>query len=276
MFTGNVFIITGAASGIGRELSLHAARKRAHVIATDRNESALAETVHLAQKSGLAIQSVLLDVSDKEAITRFAGEVTPALDNRKLVLVNNAGAGLSSGTFHDTSLEDFEWLVNINLWGAIRMTKAFYPYLISRNEGHIVNVSSVFGLIGVMLNVPYCTSKFALRGFTESLRMELKGTGICTTSVHPGGIRTNLIRNTLVRQNIVDASRHGKYINSFEKHALTSAESAAAQILKAVEKKRQRLVIGRDGKAIDILARLFPLAYTGIVEKRLRKTFAVD
>lgn len=276
MFTGTVFIITGAASGIGRELALQAVRKGAHVIATDRNETALAETVHLAQKSGLVIQSALLDISDKEDISRFAGDVIPALGSRKLVLVNNAGVGLSSGTFHHTTLDDFEWMVNINLWGAIRMTKAFYPYFISRNEGHIVNVSSVFGLIGVMMNVPYCTSKFALRGFTESLRMELKGTGICTTSVHPGGTRTNLIRNTIVRENIVDASRHGKYISSFDKHALTSAESAAAQILKAVEKKRKRLVIGKDGKAIDILARLFPVAYTGIIEKQLRKTFAVD
>jgi butyryl-CoA dehydrogenase len=272
-FTNKVFIITGAASGIGRELALQAAQKGASVIATDRNQAGLLETVSLAAERGHALQHQLLDVGDKDAIARFAGTVTPALTNRNLVLINNAGVGLSSGTFRETDLADFEWLLNINLWGAIRLTKAFYPYFFSRGEGHIVNISSVFGFIGVANNVSYCTSKFALRGFTESLRMELKGSGINIMSVHPGGIKTNIVRNALLKSNVVPASVHQKSIASFDKRALTTAPSAAAQILSALEKNKARLVIGRDGKAIDLLARLLPVFYTNILISQMKKTF---
>jgi NAD(P)-dependent dehydrogenase (short-subunit alcohol dehydrogenase family) len=274
-FTGEVFVITGAASGIGRELALQAAQDGAEVIATDRNESGLSETLGLGREKSLSIQPVLLDLVNADAIRQFANEVIPMLGRKRLVLVNNAGVGLASGAFGDTDLQDFEWLMNINLWGAIRMTKAFYPCFLSRNEGQIVNLSSVFGLIGVAMNVPYCTSKFALRGFTESLRMELQGTGIAVTSVHPGGIRTNIVRNALVRGN-TSALLHEQSIRSFEKNAMTTAKSAASQILTAIEKKKQRLVIGRDGKAIDFLARLLPVAYTGIVGKQLKKAFGLD
>jgi butyryl-CoA dehydrogenase len=272
-FTNKVFIITGAASGIGRELALQAAQKGASVIATDRNQAGLLETVSLAAERGHALQHQLLDVGDKDAIARFAGTVTPALTNRNLVLINNAGVGLSSGTFRETDLADFEWLLNINLWGAIRLTKAFYPYFFSRGEGHIVNISSVFGFIGVANNVSYCTSKFALRGFTESLRMELKGSGINIMSVHPGGIKTNIVRNALLKSNVVPASVHQKSIASFDKRALTTAPSAAAQILSALEKNKARLVIGRDGKAIDLLARLLPVFYTNILISQMKKMF---
>jgi butyryl-CoA dehydrogenase len=272
-YTNKVFIITGAASGIGRELALQAAQKGTSVIATDCNEAGLLETVSLAAETGHALQHQLLDVGDKDAIARFAGTVTPALANRKLVLINNAGVGLSSGTFRETDLVDFEWLLNINLWGAIRLTKAFYPYFFARGEGQIVNISSVFGFIGVANNVSYCTSKFALRGFTESLRMELRGSGINIMSVHPGGIKTNIVRNALLKSDVVPASVHQKSIASFDKRALTTAPSAAAQILSAIEKNKARLVIGRDGKAIDLLARMLPVFYTNILISQMKKTF---
>jgi butyryl-CoA dehydrogenase len=274
-FTNTIVLITGAASGIGRQLAVQAAERGATVIATDRNELELEVTRQLAQNNGLLIQTHLLDVADSQAISQFAADQVPQFDGRKLVLINNAGVALSSGTFHDTSLEDFEWLLNINLWGTIRMTKAFYPYLIESNEGHIVNISSVFGLIGVALSVPYCTSKFGVRGFTESLRMELRGTGIGTTCVHPGGVKTNIVKNALVKE-AGRASRHQKSVIAFERQARTTAESAAQQILNAVEKKKSRLVIGVDGWAIDWMSRTFPVQYTAIIKKQFKKAFGVD
>jgi butyryl-CoA dehydrogenase len=275
-FVDNVFIITGAASGMGRELALQAAKKGAYVLATDWNGDGLQETALLGKEQGIMIHTDRLDVSDKQAITRFAETVTPTLGNRKLVLINNAGVGLRSGTFEQTDLDDFEWLVNINLWGAIRLTKAFYPYFMQRKEGHIVNTSSVFGFIGVAMNAPYCTSKFGLRGFTESLRMELRGSGVHVTSVHPGGIKTNIVRNALVKDSKIEAAIHKKSVDAFEKQALTTAEKAAKQILYAIEKKKSRLVIGMDGKAIDFISRLLPVAYTGILERQLKKAFGVS
>ena len=274
-FTNQVFIITGAASGMGRELALQAAEKGAYVIATDKNETCLAETVSLGREKGLVLHSEVLDISDKGAIACFADKIVPSLEHRKLVLINNAGVTLSSGTFQHTDLEDFEWLVNINLWGAIRMTKAFYPYFFEHNEGHIVNLSSVFGFIGVAMNTPYCTSKFGLRGFSESLRMELKGTGIHITCVHPGGVKTNIVRNTLLKNGVIRTAQHRKSISSFDKKAMTTAASAATQILDAIACKKQRLVIGKDGKAIDWISRIFPVGYTSILEMQLKKAFGV-
>ena len=149
-FPNAVAIITGAASGMGQHMAVQAAQKGGHVIATDVNEEGLAETQAMAKALGFSIQTQHLDVSNKAAIDAFAQQTLPILNNRKLILINNAGIGLMSGNFNDTHLDDFENLLNINLWGVIRMTKAFYPYLIAQNEGHIVNISSVFGLGGVM------------------------------------------------------------------------------------------------------------------------------
>lgn len=275
-FVNSVVIVTGAASGIGREVALQAAARGAAVMATDRNAAELEATKTMCEEKGLAIQTSLLDVSDKEAIVAFAKETTPALNGRRLILVNNAGVGLSSGSFAETALEDFEWLININLWGAICLTKAFYPYFIQQNEGHIVNLSSVFGLIGVATNAAYCTSKFGIRGFTESLRMELRGTGIHTTCVHPGGVKTNVVKNALLRGEWTTKEMHQKSIAGFERQARTTSESAARQILDAVENRKDRLIIGVDGRAIDFVSRLFPVRYTGMMHAQLKKAFGID
>lgn len=272
-FSNTVVVVTGAASGIGRQLALQAASRAAAVIATDINTRALEETREIGKQQGLEMEIHALDVSDKTATIHFAEQQIPRLEGRKLVLINNAGVGLFSGNFQQTALEDFEWLLNINLWGTIYMTKAFYPYLLEKNEGHIVNLSSVFGLAGAANQSAYCTSKFAVRGFTETLRMELSGSGIITTSVHPGGIRTNIVKASLPKGGVATKAMHRKSVASFEKSAKTTAAEAAGQILKAVEKKRQRLVIGQDGRAIDILSRLFPVRYTEMLKKQIEKTF---
>jgi butyryl-CoA dehydrogenase len=272
-FTPSVVVVTGAASGIGRQLSLQAARRGAHVIATDNNRAALEETKNLSVQQGTVLQIATLDVSDATAIENFAAETVRQLSGRKLILVNNAGVALMSGTFQHTSLDDLAWLLNINLWGTIRLTKAFYPYFLQQNEGHIVNLSSVFGLVGIEQQSAYCTSKFAVRGFTETLRMELAGTGIRTTCVHPGGIKTNIVRNAGRRGEATDDTFHQHSIARFEKNAMTTAEEAARQILDAIEKKKDRLVIGRDGWLLDFLARLLPVAYTRIVKRQIEKAF---
>ena len=271
-FTNAVVIITGAASGIGRELALQAAGRGAAVIATDINAAALEETKNIGLGKGVTITTELLDVSDTTAIEQFAQRWLPQLNGRKLVLINNAGVALMSGSFHQTNLTDFEWLLRINLWGAIYLTKAFYPYLLRQNAGHLVNISSVFGLVGIEHQAAYCTAKFALRGFTETLRMELAGTNIYTTTVHPGGVDTNIVRNSRVNELIASKEAHQHSITSFASLAITSPGSAARQILDAVEKKKSRLVIGKDGRMLDLLARLLPVGYTAVVKKRIQKS----
>ena len=272
-FANTVFVVTGAGSGIGRQVALQAAMAGAAVIATDINTATLAETSQIGQGQGLEMETFTLDVADKDAVYNFASTVIPKLKERKLVLINNAGVGLFSGNFHSTSQDDFEWLMNINLWGVIRMTKAFYPYFIRQNEGHIVNLSSVFGLGGFANQTAYCTAKFGVRGFTEALRMELLGTGIHTTCVHPGGIKTNIMRSATPKGPELTAAMHAKATATFDKVAMTTPEKAASLILKAVKRKKQRLVIGKDGKAIDIITRMIPVGYTKIFKRKMDKTF---
>jgi NAD(P)-dependent dehydrogenase (short-subunit alcohol dehydrogenase family) len=272
-FTDSVVLITGAASGIGRELALQAAARGAAVLATDLNGAGLEESRQLAQQQGLEMETRMLDVAEPEGIKRFAEVSLPKLKGRRLILINNAGVGLFTGPFAHTELEDFEWLLRINLWGTIWMTKAFYPYLLAQKRGHIVTISSIFGLGGVANQSAYCTSKFAVRGFTETLRMELQGSGITTLVVHPGGVKTPIAKNATPRGAVATASMHQQTVASFEKASPTSAAEAARQILNAIEKRRERLVIGQDGKTFDRIVRLLPVAYTRILKKRIDKVF---
>jgi short-subunit dehydrogenase len=267
----SVVLITGAASGMGREMAIQAAQRGGIVIATDVNEKGLAETQELAKTAGFSINIQRLNVGDKTEIEDFAKKTLPILDNRPLILINNAGIGLSAGKFEDNYLDDFENLININLWGIIRMTKAFYPYLLQKNEGHIVNLSSVFGLGGVMFQSAYCTSKAGVKGFTEALRMELMDTNVKTTVVHPGGINTNIARNATPKGSLITAEMHKEAIKQFEKNAPTSSAEAAKQILDAVEKNQDRLVIGKDGKMMSLMTRLFPVAFTKIMKSKMEE-----
>lgn len=266
-------IITGAGSGMGRQMALQAAKRGARVIATDYNEASLAETAALAQAQGTAIETYVLDVSKADAIQSFAQQIIPGFNKGRLILINNAGVSIFTGNFEHTPLSEFEWLINVNMWGVVRMTNAFYPYLLEQNEGHIVNLSSVFGLGGMEGNSAYCTSKFAVRGFTETIRMELAETNVGTTCVHPGGVKTNIVRNQVPKGEHTNQEMLDKITVKFDQRAKTTAESAAKQILDAVEKKKVRLVIGPDGKMLDFVTRLLPSAYTNIVRKKAKKSF---
>lgn len=263
----SVFIVTGAASGIGRALAIQAAAAGAKVIATDVNESGLDETISLATGN---IEKYLLDVSDAEQIKTFASETIKKHFHERFILVNNAGVALFSGSFLETSLTDFEWLLNINLWGVVRMTKAFLRHLVKQNQGHIVNVSSIFGIVGMAQNSAYSTAKFAVKGFSDVLKLELFRTNVKISTVHPGGIKTGIIRNSR-KGHTKDNEKGKKTVEKFERVALKmSAEKAAAIILEGIEKDKPRILIGNDARTMDLIARVFPNTYHKVLAKMFK------
>lgn len=261
---GSLFIITGAGSGIGQALTLKAVTEGANVIATDVNEKGLDETI--AQTNGKA-EKYLLDVANHEAIKTFAADIIQKHPNDTIILVNNAGVGLASGNFTETPLDDFEWLMNINLYGVIRLCKAFLPQLLQQNKGHIVNVSSVFGLAAMPNQSAYSTAKFGVKGFSDVLKAELLGTNVKISSVHPGGIKTNIARNSRITAT-QDYETAKATMAKFEKVALKMPPAKAAEIIiDGIKKNKSRILIGNDAKALDFIVRHFPDNYHKIIAK---------
>jgi|688.fasta_scaffold00009_45 NAD(P)-dependent dehydrogenase (short-subunit alcohol dehydrogenase family) len=267
----SVCIVTGIGSGIGRHLAIQAAQRGARrIIGTDINSDSLSETARLAAQHGRPVEAHCFDVGSADAIGQFVGQVLPTLSGERLILINNAGIALTCGRFQDTPEQEFDRLLNINLMAVVRLTRAFFPYLLQTGSGHVVNVSSVFGFAGVDGNSAYCTAKFAVRGFTETLRMELADCQVNVTSVHPGGIKTNIVRSSPPGGQFVTAQDHQNMIESFDRIAKTLPEEAARQILNAVEKNKTRLVIGSDGKMLDWMTRLLPVLYTRVITRQYR------
>lgn len=260
-----VVVVTGAASGIGRELAVLAAERGAQLAITDVNEEGLAETAARVEALGARVHTARVDVSDREAVYAHRDEVLLEFGRADMV-INNAGVALSD-TVQKTSYEDFEWLMGINFWGVVYGTKAYLDHMLERNEGAIVNVSSVFGLMGVPTQSAYNASKFAVRGFTEALRQELDGTNILATSVHPGGIKTNIIRNGRMHVNTLSKRRSlDTFADDFERSARTTAPEAARTILDGVAARQVRVLIGQDAQMIDAMVRLFPTTYDGAIK----------
>jgi butyryl-CoA dehydrogenase len=256
-FDGRIAAITGAGSGIGRALARDLAGRGAHLALSDIDEVGLAETVALCEGSGVKVTSQRLDVADRDAVFAWADQVV-ADHGAVHLAVNNAGVALGA-TIEAMSYEDFEWLMSINFWGVVHGTKAFLPHLEAAGEGHIVNLSSVFGLISVPSQSAYNAAKFAVRGFTDALRMELEtaGSSVSCTTVHPGGIKTNIARNARMDDSVAAlAGSADKARAEFDRVAMTSPEKAARQILAAVEQNRRRVLVGPDAKVIDLLSRL--------------------
>lgn len=266
-----VAVVTGAGSGMGRALALRFADAGVKLAISDYNADTLAETKQLVEQKGGKVMTRVFDVSDKTKMHEFAEEVFQTYGQVD-IMINNAGVALGKVTLEDLTYEEFEWIVGINMWGMIYGSKAFLPYLKKRPEGSIVNLSSLFGLIGIPYQVPYCTTKFAIRGFNEALRLEMAAEKIpiTITSVHPGGIQTNISRSSR-RASTTPKEEHETNTRKFEKLFITSADEAARQIIAAIQKKKVRLVIGGDAKRPDLLARLFPSSYGAIVRYFLQK-----
>jgi short-subunit dehydrogenase len=268
-FAGKVAAITGAGSGIGRALSISLARERCDLALSDIDTDGLEETARLAASFGGRVTTQKVDVADRDAVHSWADQA--AREHARVNLVfNNAGVALGS-TLEGVSYEDFEWIMNINFWGVVHGTKAFLPHLRASGDGHVVNISSVFGIVAVPTQGTYNATKFAVRGFTEALRQELDLSGgpVSATCVHPGGIRTNIAKSSRISDSIsafVDVSTAR---DRFDKMFITSAEQAASTILGAVRRNARRVLVGRDAYVIDALSRLAPAA-----SQRLTMAFA--
>jgi len=261
----SVAVITGAASGIGQALAIRMAKEGiAGIAISDVNEVGLRETASAVESLGVSVSSHVFDVSKLDAVKQFADDVL-AKHGRVTHLINNAGVGVI-GTFEHISLEDFEWLMGINFWGVVYCTKVFLPTLLTQKNAHVVNVSSVFGLIAPSEQTAYCSSKFAVRGFTESLRHELSETNVAVSCVHPGGIKTNIVRNSRVGSDTPDEWKQ-QGVKFFDKVAKTSAEEAADVIVRGIKARDPRILIGKDAQAISMFSRLFPKRYLTIIER---------
>ena len=259
-FKNKVAAVTGAASGMGRTLALELARRGCHLALSDVNEKGLAETAEMTAKLGVKVTTTKLNVADREAMNAWAEQVVR--DHGKVNLIfNNAGVAL--GAFVETvKPADFEWIMGINFWGVVWGTQAFLPHIKKAGEGHVINTSSLFGLLALPTQGTYNASKFAVRGFTEALRQELDmdNCGVSATCVHPGGIRTNIARDAKMDGSIT-AKTGGSAQAAKEKFDkllnTTTAESAARQILRAVECNKRRVLVGPDAKFLDLVVRLF-------------------
>ncbi len=272
-FSGRVAAITGAGSGIGRALAHALARRGAHLALSDIDDTGLAETVAQSGVFDVKITSQHLDVADRDAVYHWADCVVAEHGTANMI-INNAGVALGA-TVESMSYEDFEWLMNINFWGVVYGTKSFLPYLRQSGDGHIVNLSSVFGLISVPAQSAYNSAKFAVRGFTDSLRMELdiEGANVSVTTIHPGGVKTNIARHARMDPSVRDIVGDTEAVRESERAFITSPEKAAEQILTAVRRGRRRALIGPDAKAIDLVSRLPATIYQSVLTRGAANLF---
>ena len=262
-FGDRVTVITGAGSGIGRALALELARRGARLELSDVNAAGVAATVDACLALGAKAQHHLLDVADRGAVDAHAAQVLGAHGRVDLV-VNNAGVTMT-GPVLDLTLDEIEWIMGINFWGVVHGTKAFLPHLVANRGSHLVNISSIFGMIAVPGQAAYNAAKFAVRGFTEALRQEMliARTGVSVSCVHPGGIKTDIARGGRFAAGVDGAAT----ADLFDKIARTTPEVAAATILRGVERDKARIFVGPDAFAIDGMQRLLGSGYQAIVRR---------
>ena len=269
---GAAVAITGAASGIGRALAVELATRGADLALADRDEGGLGTVAAEIAKAGKRKVSLhRVDVGNPDEIATFAREAIaahPALN----VVINNAGVALLGG-FHEIDQAQFEWLFNINFWGMVYATRAFLPQLAKQKAAHIVNVSSIFGIVAPPGQTAYSSAKFAIRGFSESLRHELQlaASPVRLSVVHPGGIKTNIVRNMRMGIGVTDNERRAQSIERFDAVTPTSPKDAALRIIKGIEKNEPRILIGGDARFMDLLQRFRPATYWKVMAKRIEK-----
>ena len=261
-----VAVITGAGSGIGRALAERLRIEGCALALSDVNEEALGETVTNLPPGEAEVTAHPLDVSDRAAVYDYSAQVRQAHGTAHL-LINNAGVAHADLVSH-MAYDDLEWVFRVNFWGVVYGTKAFLPMLLEQNEGHIVNMSSVFGLVAVPTQAAYCASKFAVRAFTESLRQELAPTAILVSTVHPGGVKTNILRNARVRRT-PDGDTSGASLERYERFFRLNASDAARIIVHGIKRERPRILVGSDAWMLDLLQRFLPSRYTRLVGREL-------
>jgi len=265
--SSGVAVVTGAASGIGRALAQQLSAAGSVLAIADIDEKGLAETASsLSGKA--AVSTHVLDVADEEGVKSFAEDVI-ARHGRVTLLINNAGVALI-GKFEEVSLDDLRWLMGINFWGVVYGVRYFLPILKQQPRAHIVNLSSIFGIVGPVGQSAYSASKFAVRGFTEVVRHELEGTSVSVSCVHPGGIHTAIAKHARLGTYAPQKEKDDA-VTFFEKVTPTSPEAAATRILQGVEKREPRILIGKDARQMDIVQRLRPGTYWKSMSKRMRQ-----
>ena len=257
-----VVVITGAGSGIGRALAVGAARSGAQLAISDVNEAGLAETADLARAAGSPeVRTDRLDVADRAAFAAYATSVADHF-GRVNVVINNAGVALA-GNFEEITYEDLDWIVGINFWGVVHGSKEFLPHLIASGDGHLVNISSLFGLLSIPGQSAYNATKYAVRGFSEALREEMliSKHPVGVTVVHPGGIKTEIARNARV----TDSEDKEATAKVFDKLATMGPDKAAKIILKGITKNQARVLVGLDAHALHAFAKFSGSRYQDLV-----------
>lgn len=272
-FHNKVAAITGAGSGIGRALALDLARQGCQLALSDINAPGLQETVEQAKRHGVRVTQQVLDVADGQAMQEWAAQVV-AEHGRVNLIFNNAGVA-HAGTVEANELADYEWIMNINFWGVVHGTKAFLPHLRASGAGHIINISSVFGIFAQPGMSAYNATKYAVRGFTESLRQELDLTncGVSASCVHPGGIKTNIARTARMNASMSQITGQSAEQSRQQFNDLllrTTPEKAAQIILKGVQRNKRRILVGLDATAADMMMRSMPSLYQRMVVTSMR------
>ena len=255
--TGKAVVITGAASGIGRALAQQAASEGARLLLADIQASALEALAEQLRGSGATCHVLVTDTGSESAIQALAAESQRVFSEGADVLINNAGVSLVVPV-QELQTSDAQWLMNINFWGVVHGCRYFLPQMRKRPHAVLVNISSIFAMVSMPTQSMYNASKAAVRGFSDALREELRGTPVRVLCVHPGGIRTNIARDGRMRDVSMIADTPQAMVNQFEERARTSPEQAAAVIIGAIASGKTRVLIGADAKVFDALFRLFP------------------
>lgn len=268
-FNNKVAVVTGASSGIGKALVQAFAKCGCHIAMADIRPDELQKTLDSLGSSDKMYKAYTLDVANKDAVFSFADQVAadfPSVD----IVINNAGVSMTT-TMDKLKLEDFHWVMDINFWGMVYGCQAFLPHLLKQPEAWLSNVSSIFGIIGVPSQGTYCASKFAIRGYTESLRQEFKRSKLKVSAIHPGGVKTNIVRWGKVDKDYASEDRRESMITSFDKLAKTTPEKAAEIIIKGLRKGKKKILVGGDAWFLDKVSRLFPQGYDVVVGRQFQK-----